>query len=298
MHRSAAFLSTLTFAAHTFAQEPPTPATADGFAAPNGQLGAGLSISKEGTGRVFGEFSFFSGGLASGFVEADITSLGLVLGGGYKLTPELELDVMLPMAFGTYSVTSDGMSEGDSGIGIANLHVGAHWMKSKDELRYKLGGALEWGPWNSDYDFGPGIGLVYSAAARGAQDAGLWAPETLTILAPARIEYGHRLAFTGDAALAGHIPTDGGDFDFSVLLAPGVAYGVSDSILIGARLPMVFMLTDSSDMAQLGFEPNARFDLGRAFINTRFTLNLDEPLGFSFDEGRVWGLHVGGGGTF
>jgi hypothetical protein len=292
MRRAAAFLSTLTLASSAFAQEPVgAPAAGDRFAAPNGELGAGLSISKQGTARAFGELGFHMGSM---FGVVDVTSLSWLLGGGYKITPSLELDLMLPMAF----LSGSGGGESDSGLGVGNLHIGAHFMQSKDELRYKVGGALEWGPWNSDYDAAAQYAIFYGAGTRGAQNTGLWASETLTVLTPARIEYGHQLSFTGDGALGFHVPTDGGDFDFSVLLAPGVAYYVSETVLLGARLPMVFVLTNDADMAQLGFEPNARFDLGTAFVNARFTLNIDEPLGFSFDEGGIWGLHVGAGGTF
>jgi hypothetical protein len=291
MRRAAAFLSTLTLASSAFAQDPPAaPDAGDSFAAPNGELGAGLSISKQGTARVWGELGFYMGSLFG----ADVTSLSWVLGGGYKITPSLELDLMLPMAF----LSASGGGESDSGLAVGNLHIGASFMQSKDELRYKFGGALEWGPWNSDYEAVSQFALFYGAGTRGSQNAGLWAPETFTLVTPARIEYGRQLSFTGDGALGFHVPTDGGDFDFSVLLAPGVAYYVSETVLLGARLPMVFVLTNDADMAQLGFEPNARFDLGSAFVNARFTLNLDEPLGFAFDEGGVWGLHVGAGGTF
>jgi hypothetical protein len=46
-------------------------------------------------------------------------------------------------------------------------------------------------------------------------------------------------------------------------------------------------------------EPFVRFNFGEhAFLSTRLTMHLDNDLGFSFDSGGVWGLHVGGGGAF
>jgi hypothetical protein len=48
----------------------------------------------------------------------------------------------------------------------------------------------------------------------------------------------------------------------------------------------------------VALEPYLRYDFGGGFVNARLTVNLDEPLGFAFDEGKVWGLFAGGGGTF
>jgi hypothetical protein len=34
------------------------------------------------------------------------------------------------------------------------------------------------------------------------------------------------------------------------------------------------------------------------FFSVRFTMPIDEPLGFAFDEGKFWGLTIGMGGAF
>ena len=69
------------------------------------------------------------------------------------------------------------------------------------------------------------------------------------------------------------------------------------AFLAGARLPFTWIPTDSgSSSTFLSFEPFVRFDVSEAaFLNARFTLNIDEPLGFSFDDGKVWALHLGFG---
>ncbi len=48
----------------------------------------------------------------------------------------------------------------------------------------------------------------------------------------------------------------------------------------------------------VALEPYARLDLGSGFVNARFTVNLGEPIGFAFDEGKIRGAHVGGGLVF
>jgi hypothetical protein len=78
-------------------------------------------------------------------------------------------------------------------------------------------------------------------------------------------------------------------------LAPGAAYFYQDWIF-GGRLPLFWALTD--DMAQFAIEPYARYDFGPWWASGRFTLNLYNPYGFSFDERNYWALHLGVGGNF
>ena len=121
----------------------------------------------------------------------------------------------------------------------------------------------------------------------------------LSIVAPGRFEYGDKLVLGGDAALGLHIPTNGADVEMGIQIDPSLGYFVTDTTLIGARLPFVWMFTETGDYAtQLAFEPYARFDIDPGFIATRFTLNIDDPLGFSFDGGKLWAIHVGGGAHF
>src|SRR5690606_31596750 len=115
-----------------------------------------------------------------------------------------------------------------------------------------------------------------------------------------RFEYDalSQLALTMDAKLIGQIPTGGtpagaafvpsstGDPEMTLNLAPGAAY-VGDRVVAGARMPLWWLLTEGGENAQLAIEPYVRVDLGPAFINSRFTLNLDNPYGFSFDSGGI-----------
>jgi hypothetical protein len=51
-------------------------------------------------------------------------------------------------------------------------------------------------------------------------------------------------------------------------------------------------------MARLGAEQASCFDLDPGFIATRFTLNIDDPLGFSFAGEKYLAIRVGSGGHF
>lgn len=61
---------------------------------------------------------------------------------------------------------------------------------------------------------------------------------------------------------------------------------------------MHLLPTNEGDAAQLFVEPFVRVDLGPLMLSTRLMMNLDEPLGFAFDSGKYWGLHVGAGLAF
>jgi hypothetical protein len=288
----------------------------DTFAAPNGQLGAGLSISKAEGFRLYGELGFFTEGESDSqdfggvTVESSVRiwSVSAIIGGGYKIAPNLEIEAMLPLAFYdfTFSTSTQGpgideeTSDGDSGFGVGNLQLGVNYLKAQGPLRMKIGGALQYGLWTIDPSDDMLGSLAFGAYARGGQDISLWAPEVLSLVTPSRIEYGGQVVFSGDGGLGLHVPTDGGDVEVSVQLSPGAGFYASETVLLGARFPFAWYPTESGSSATfLAFEPYGRFDVSdTAFLNARFTLNLDEPLGFSFDDGRIWALHFGGGGTF
>src|ERR1044071_908102 len=68
----------------------------DGFASPNGQYGAGLSISREEGLRMYGELGVYSFNIAG---PVDVWSFSAIVGGGYKIQQNIELEAMLPMGF-------------------------------------------------------------------------------------------------------------------------------------------------------------------------------------------------------
>jgi hypothetical protein len=333
MRNAACYAFALTLSSAAFGQEAagnpqqtaaPSPISSpygtrgDTFAAPNGQLGAGLSIARAEGFRAYGELGFYTQGdsesqSGGGFTveqSSRLWSISAIVGGGYKISPELELEALLPLAFFSYSFSTsfDGPgdefdtedSDGSSDVAVGNLQLGVNYVRAEGPLRMKLGGALQYGLWTIDPSSEFARALAFGGVARGGQDLSLWAPEVLSLVTPSRIEYGGQVVFTGDGALGLHIPTNGNDTELSIQLTPGIGVYASETVLVGARVPFVWFPTESGSFATfLAFEPYGRFDIGEsAFLNARFTLNIDEPLGFSFDEGKIWSLHLGGGGTF
>ncbi len=272
---------------------PPKPVVENGgrFAAPNGPLGAGLSFDPAQIGRLYAEGAIMHQEPQGG---GHLNSLTWVIGGGFKVTPNVELEALLPMGF----VEGGDPTGSDSAAAVGNLHLGASYLMARDQWRLKVGGGIEWGPWTHDLSPVPFVALALGHPARGGQDIGLWAPDVFSIVTPARFEYGEQLVGTVDAALGLHIPTQGGNTEFSIQIDPGVGYYVVDNVLLGARVPFTWVPTSDGDNTFLAIEPYARFDFDQLFVSTRFTLNLNDPYGFGFDSGKYWAWHVGLGGSF
>jgi hypothetical protein len=83
-------------------------------------------------------------------------------------------------------------------------------------------------------------------------------------------------------------------------MAPGAGY-LTGPWIVGGRLPIFWGITDLD--TQFAIEPFARYDFGNLFASTRFTLNLDDPWGFSFESNdgfggsKIWAWHFAVGGT-
>lgn len=262
------------------------------FAAPTGTTGAGLSLSPAQRGRFWGELGFHTQELLTIWVHA--------FGGGYKLSEHVELELVLPFVYASRDVAVGVFEREDRTTFVSgDPFVGVNYLNGSGELRYKVGGGVAL-PFAPDGDTGQFLALSGATQMRGFQDNFLWQPRTLSLVAPFRLEYGDRVLFGGDASLALLLPTDDDDRDseIEVTLAPGVGFWATPNTLLGVRLGLFWVMTEEGDNAQLSLEPNFRQHIGNGFFQARFTLNLDEPAGFSFDPGGFWAIHLGGGLSF
>lgn len=148
-------------------------------------------------------------------------------------------------------------------------------------------------------ELGDVVANSYGAAIHGGYNLWLWSPNTvLPLVVPARLAFdwgGFHLA--ADSAFAFYLPLEGdeGDVHFQGGAQAGPAFG---PVEVGARFQAFVSLTDDGDHAQLSAGPYFRATFGAGFVGGWLCLNLDEPLGFAFDEGKVWGLLFTGGGSF
>jgi len=258
----------------------------DRFSAPTGQLGANLTFNDAQRYRVHTEMSYYTRG-----GDTTVHMLGWTFGAGFKIADPIEIELALPVE----GVVESGV--GDQ-FGIGNLALGANFFANfGDAMRFKVGGLIAFGPWNEDISTPEGA-AVYRAGItmNGYQDLWLHLPGYIHLVAPARIELGDTLQFTGDGSLHLALPTTSADSELFFLLAPGIAIWPTDRFGLGARMPFQFQTED--DAAQISIEPYVRLNIEQCFLSTRLTVHLDDDLGFSFDESRAWGLHLAFGGAF
>jgi hypothetical protein len=267
------------------------------FTSPNGQTGAGLSTDGTEKVRLYGEGTAYLGFGTQDFFGDEIKqsrwAFPLLLGAGYRIIPELELEARMSIAVGRWAFNENGAGSFTPG----NLYLGANYLWESGPWLVKATGGVAFGPWTFDPSADRTVAYALSVLTN-LEDYYMYLPETLSVVTPSRIEYRFmpELAFTGDVGLGLYIPfSDGDEVELVTTLAPGAAY-LTNGWVFGGRLPIFWIMTD--DLAQFAVEPYVRYDFGQMFANARFTLNLDDPYGFSFDRGEVWAFHAGVGGKF
>lgn len=253
---------------------------------PNGQVGLDVTL--------------FSGSQGLGF-GAEVSQFLLVprVWGWYAITPEVAAS--LDWGFPFVSVSPE-MGDSESGFHAGNPFLAGWYVLPLDDMHGRVGAGVA-PPLASvpdDPTDATTAALAYDGAllANGLMNPWLWAPETLSFAIPGRLEkrIGGNILVGGDLAFAVLIPTGDREGDTDVFMQSAGEFGYAAGPgTFGARLQGGWIVTADGDNFQLSVEPFARFDFGRAFAQARFTLNLDEPGGFAFDDGRYWGLHVGGG---
>ena len=137
-----------------------------------------------------------------------------------------------------------------------------------------------------------------AASVHGLWDMWLWTPEYLPIVVPYRTATTMpRVTISGEAALAFYLPIGDNEGDLEVDLQTGAeVFGDLGPVTLGGRLRTVWMITgdgDGDDDAQISLEPFVRLNLTVIAIDVALTINLDDPLGFAFEDDGIWGLHIG-----
>jgi hypothetical protein len=219
--------------------------------------------------------------------------LSPIFGLGVFVGSNTELEGILPV----------GARLGDNGAtGVGDPYVGLSYIMNGPGVHLKVGGGIAFPVLdgdNHDQLEGAAAGLATGAL----QEAWLYFPDALSVVVPIHIEapLGTPVLFVGDAAPFVAIPVRRNDeTNFYMQLAPGVGIKAGDGVVLGARFPIFLQLsgTGSGDRDQTAIEPFIRFVSESVFFSLRFTIPIDEPLGFAFDSNRFWGLHAGLGVGF
>ncbi len=140
------------------------------------------------------------------------------------------------------------------------------------------------------------------AAVHAMWDSWLWVPHRIGFVLGSRLdaELPRGLVCAGELGVGVLVPIgddDGAETDVVVQAAAEGGYRAGP-VTSGLRLTLYAITTADADDAQFAVEPFVRLFLDPAFLWLSLVMNIDEPFGFSFDDAKVWGLHLGGGARY
>lgn len=246
------------------------------------------------------ELTIFGGAVQVPFATADATSFSGVLNAAIVIDSVVEVGTTLGFTWGEarQSFTTD-----DDGAAPTNPWVyGAYVLDIERIARLRFGAGLAF-PLDPR-GFQDSLAALYAAGTHGLENMWLWLGNRVSIVPFATLEaMPFRYLYTAASFHLGvMVPSssDSGvntDVDLQFAMTGGVRAG---PILGAVRLRVVWFPTDSiGEEAQVSLEPFVRviFDLASltGFAELGMTINLDEPLGFAFDQYKVWGIHLAGG---
>jgi len=221
----------------------------------------------------------------------------------YRALEAMKVWVDVPMSHISIGFDDDA---GQSSFQLANLAFGARYVtRINRTIVIRTGGGLAV-PTATLPD--PGLNEEYVtaiAAHAGTMVAhGLWEywkymPDNLSIVSDTRLVIRTGLfRMTLNLDIAASIYT--GDANVTDNVGVGVQLGFTAGFRnkvveagIGARAVLFMLGTDTNDQFQASVGPFFRAFVMGGFIEARWNLNIDDPGGFSFDDGRYWGLEIG-----
>jgi len=138
-----------------------------------------------------------------------------------------------------------------------------------------------------------------AAASRGLDRVWHWVPNAVTIAPSVRFasREGNGFQHASELVFAAIAPTDGGDTHVFVQLSADLG-GQASLFRAGARLEVVTDTHATRDASQLSLLPYAGVRAAQWFADGGMLINVTSPYGFSFDEGKVWGLRARVGARF
>lgn len=252
-----------------------------------------------------GEMSLWTAVFVSKPSGGKLVSLSPVARGHYDFVDGWGGHFVIPLS---YVDVSTSMDPGTNLIRFANLTFGAHkrlrHQATSGIVGFDLALPTGWVPNDAPPEAQAAMRLAFqtSAETHGNRRLWLWAPERLSLVLRGAVS--HRLAGAFDVfaetALAPLIPVgdEGDDTDLFVEGTVGGAWVVPDLLRLGLGFSMAWLPTGTGDVLQTSLQLFGRMWLDKLFLALAFTMNLDEPAGFAFDDGGRWGLHIGVGSEF
>ena len=207
----------------------------------------------------------------------------------------------------TFLTTSNELVSEDSGFMPLNPYLAAYITPKLGPASIKIGFGIT-APVADTTSTIESAAYYYANGIRGSWNPWIYRPDTFALVLPAQIKLNLLLLeIMAEGALFELISTsDNGEDFFGIQLAlqammnaGPLGYGlrIQGVRLEGQRTRADLTLRRAEDF-QISLEPLVVLNLMVIEAYARFTLNLNEPYGFAFDDNRVWGFHIGIGFGF
>lgn len=214
---------------------------------------------------------------------------------GFWLFDDMRATVDWGIAGGTLSLDEPSVSATSWQVG--NPSLGLHYMGfSGGSFAARIGAAFT-APVASVGDGMLGedvLALATAPAMDGGWDAWRWTPEVASVSLPVLVGWAVAEGFLVDLdvepAVVFSTASEAGSTEAVVQTAIDTHYHI-EGLTLGLRWQAVLLPTlDNGDKAQLSAVPYLRVRFDDTSLGLRMVLNLDEPSGFAFDDGGVWGF--------
>lgn len=229
-------------------------------------------------------------------------------------TEALPISVQLDVDLRGAGYDGDGPGGSTSGFRVGNPYLGARVGHDAGEpgSRWRARGGLGLTlPITNLYDPDGTLftSLVLGQALTGGWDPWLSSLANMAIVVRGDFEYRHLYFFVGAEAAVGFLlPVEYRGMTGDTVVVPQVGVWAAgrplEDIALGLRFQAVATVATRAAPGSSGTEgytalvPFVRAELGPGFIETRLVINLDDPFGFAFDDGGLWGWYIGGGVAF
>ena len=177
-----------------------------------------------------------------------------------------------------------------------------------------FGASHEFRGWEMKYSGGVGLPLgvpgglstyIFAEGMRGGWDPWLWSPRRLTPVIGVSgrhwLDETIRLGIHAKTGIMFWFGDGSAPREFAHQLAIEIATAPRENIEIGLRNRTVlsrFLASQGQRVAQNSVELFGQLEAREQFYQARLTVPLNEPHGFGFSSGGIWGLHLGAGMRF
>ncbi len=234
----------------------------------------------------------FGGTHAGPIPGVDVSVFGVVptLRSRFRLSDTWELQAAWSFPYGSRTIESPLRDDVATTVMPGNPFLGAWHVipTTSGVLRLGFGLAVPIAEASSPLET---TTLLTASAAHGFFETWLWENETLSVVMSCdysgNAQDRLRVSARADLATLTSTGSRSGATTLFAQWAVGLAY-VDGATQIGLRLLSAWF--PSQDVFQLSLRPFLEYAMRSFYLRAALHLNLDEPLGFAFDEGRYWGL--------